>query len=187
VTVVAVNGEQDSPPPAGAVAAAAAGVWPLVLVDLPHGPGPVRAAVRAGGIDLLVLVCRADPAEITDTAGFLTDLAADGKWDCAQHAVLAVRAERRGLPRQSRRRLAAVSDAAAGPLTVPHLPRLVSRRTPAQGPDAIAAGRLLLAATAGTPPTAEPSPAPPAADLPSADPTAAAAPTTVPSPRSAEK
>lgn len=170
VMVVPVGGEQGFPPPAGAVAAgaeAAARTWPLVLVDLPHGEAATRAAVRAGGFDLLVLLCRADPAEITDATGFLTDLAADGGVDCAQRAVIAVRAERRGLPGSVRRRLAAVSDCAAGPLTVTHVSSLTGRRNPAQGPDAVAAGRLLLAAAASAPPLDPPKPdEPPVEQIP---------------------
>lgn len=177
VTVVAVTGDAGTPPPAGAVAAgaaAAARAWPLVLVDIPHGRPATSAAVRAGGVDLLVLVCRADPAEIDAGTGFLRDLAAGGDLDCAQRAVLAVRADRRGLPRSARRALAAVADTAAGAVTVAHVPRLTARRAAADGPAAAAAGRLLAAAAALTPTTNPATPDIPTADVPAADvPTAA--------------
>ena len=104
--VVAIGGDAGSPPPAEAVAAGAAAAalsWPLVLVDIPHGRSAVRAAVRAGGVDLLVLVCRPDPAEIADSGEFLRDLAGGGELDCAQRALVAVRADRRGLPAAARR------------------------------------------------------------------------------------
>src|SRR5664279_6365075 len=109
-------------------AAAAATAWPLVLVDIPHGQAATGAAVRAGGIDLLLLVCRADPAEIADSCQFLAALAAAGEMDCAQRAVVAVRADRRGVPGAARRALAAVAGAAAGPLAVPYVAGLAGRR-----------------------------------------------------------
>ena len=80
VCVVAIGGDAGSPPPAEAVAAGAAAAarsWPLVLVDIPHGRSAVRAAVRAGRVDLLVMVCRGDPAEIADSGEFLRDLTAE--------------------------------------------------------------------------------------------------------------
>ncbi|MEP6562422.1 MAG: hypothetical protein ABJD68_15255 [Nakamurella sp.] len=163
VTVLAVNGDGGAPPPvaavaAGAAAAAAAG-WPLVLVDLPQGQPAIRAAVELGGVDLLVLVCRPDPAEIADSSDFLRDLAA-GDPDCTQRAVVAVRADRRGLPTAARRALAGVCDAAAGPVVLTHVPRLTGRRAAANGPDAVAAGRLLAAAAAVTPPAVTPTDSP---------------------------
>ena len=151
VCVVGIGGDAGSPPPAAAVtagAAAAALSWPLVLVDIPHGRSAVRAVVRAGGIDLLVLVCRPDPAEIADSGEFLRDLAGGGELDCAQRALVAVRADRRGLPAAARRGLAGVCDTAAGTVTVDHVARLTGRRSAAQGPEAVAAGRLLAAAAA---------------------------------------
>jgi hypothetical protein len=160
VCVVAIGGDAGSPPPAEAVAAgatAAALSWPLVLLDIPHGRSAVRAAARAGGVDLLVMVCRPDPAEIADSSEFLRDLAGGGDLDCAQRALVAVRAERRGLPATARRALAGVCDTAAGPLTLDHVARLTGRRNAAQGSEAVAAGRLLAAAAAVTP-TTGPSP-----------------------------
>ena len=151
VCVVGIGGDAGSPPPAAAVtagAAAAALSWPLVLVDIPHGRSAVRAVVRAGGIDLLVLVCRPDPAEIADSGEFLRDLAGGGELDCAQRALVAVRADRRGLPAAARRGLAGVCDIAAGTVTVDHVARLTGRRSAALGPEAVAAGRLLAAAAA---------------------------------------
>jgi MinD-like ATPase involved in chromosome partitioning or flagellar assembly len=157
VYVVAIGGDAGSPPPAEAVAAGAAAAarsWPLVLVDIPHGRSAVRAAVRARRVDLLVMVCRGDPAEIADSGEFLRDLTASGDLDCAQRALVAVRADRRGLPAAARRALAGVCDTAAGPLTLAHVARLTGRRSTAQGPEAVAAGRL-LAAAAGVTPTNE--------------------------------
>ena len=165
VAVVAVGGDAGAPPPADAVAAgaaAAATAWPLVVVDIGHGQAATGAAVRAGGIDLLVLVCRADPAEIADSCEFLTALAAAGEMDCAQRAVVAVRADRRGVPGAARRTLAAVAAASAGPVPVPYVARLAGRRAAAQGPDAVAAGRLLLAVAALTPTGHRPGALPPA-------------------------
>lgn len=160
VAVITVGGDAGSPPPAEAVAAgasAAATAWPLVLVDIPHGHAATGAAVRAGGIDLLVLVCRADPAEIADSCEFLAEVtAAAGGMDCAQRAVVAVRADRRGPTGAARRALAAVAGVAAGPVPVPYVARLTGRRAAAHGPDAEAAGRLLLAAAALTPPATPP-------------------------------
>jgi len=157
VCVVAIGGDAGSPPPAEAVAAGAAAAarsWPLVLVDIPHGRSAVRAAVRAGRVDLLVMVCRGDPAEIADSSEFLRDLTDSGELDCGQRALVAVRADRRGLPAAARRALAGVCDTAAGPLPLAHVARLTGRRSTAQGPEAVAAGRL-LAAAAGVTPTDE--------------------------------
>jgi hypothetical protein len=123
----------------------------LVLLDIPHGRSAVRAAVRAGGVDLLVLVCRPDQAEIADSSGFLRDLTRDGELDCAQRAVVAVRTDRRGVPAAARRALTGVCDTAAGAVTLPHLARLTGRRTGTQDPEAVAAGRLLAAAAAVAP------------------------------------
>jgi hypothetical protein len=153
--VMTVTGDAWAAPPVDAVAAgvaAAARSWPLVLVDIPHGAASIRATTAAGAVDLLVLVCRPDPAEIADSSRFLRDLAGDGVLDCAGRAVVAVRADRRGLQTAARRALASVCDTAAGPVTLAHVGALTGRRSTARGQEAVAAGRLLAAAVAVTTP-----------------------------------
>ena len=54
-------------------------------------------------------------------------------------------------PRRPAAALAGVCDTAAGTVTVDHVARLTGRRSAAQGPEAVAAGRLLAAAAAVTP------------------------------------
>jgi hypothetical protein len=166
VPVVAVGGDRGTAAPADALAAAAAAAarsFPVVLVDLPGGAAATRAAVAAGRPELLVMLCRPDPVEIGDTAEFLRDLAPD--LDCARRAVIAVRADRRGLPRPARRVLAAAADAAAGVLTVVHLPGVTGRRSTVAGPGAVTAGRTLAAAAALTGGSPDPAPLPLKGDL----------------------
>src|SRR6476661_9214373 len=151
VPVVALAGDRGTAPPADAVAAAMAAAtdFPLVVVDLPAGGPAARAALRAAGPDpLLVLVCRPDPAEIDAAADLLQQLGSDDA-DTEGRAVLAVTADRGGMPRPARRRLAAAAGSAAGVLTVPYLPALVSRRVAVTGRDAVLAVGRVLAAAAG--------------------------------------
>jgi len=151
VPVVALAGDRGTAPPADAVAAAVAAAtdFPLVVVDLPAGGPAARAALRAAGPDpLLVLVCRPDPADIDDAADLLQQLGSDDA-DTEGRAVLAVTPDRGGMPRPVRRRLAAAAGSAAGVLTVPYLPALVSRRVAVTGRDAVLAVGRVLAAAAG--------------------------------------
>src|SRR6476661_439631 len=135
--------------PDAAVHLAAATDFPLVVVDLPAGGPAARAALRAAGPDpLLVLVCRPDPADIDDAADLLQQLGSDDA-DTEGRAVLAVTPDRGGMPRPARRRLAAAAGSAAGVLTVPYLPALVSRRVAVTGRDAVLAVGGVLAAAAG--------------------------------------
>jgi len=128
----------------------AAGGWPgprrVVVGSLTGGAGrsTTTAVMCAAAVDAGVPVLALDA-----TGGVDGELAARaaGEMDCAQRAVVAVRADRRGVPGAARRALVA----AAGPLPVPYVARLAGRRAAAQGPDAVAAGRLLLVAAALTP------------------------------------
>ena len=151
VPVVALAGDRGTAPPADAVAAAAAAAtgFPLVVVDLPAGGPAARAAVEAGRPDqLLLLVCRPDPSEIDAAAELVRQLDAD-EAGAEQRAVLAVAADRRGVARPARRRLAAAARSVAAVLTVPHVPALVSRGVAVTGQDTVLAVGRLLAAAAG--------------------------------------
>ena len=152
VSVVALAGADGGPCPPDAAARAAAAAtrcFPLVVLDLPSGPAGIRAALRPGGADLLVVLCRADPGELGDVTDLLRELADPRAGvDCGQRAVIAVRAGRRGLPRPVRRRLPAAADVAAGVLPVAHVPRLDARGAAVTGADTAAVAGLLAAAVA---------------------------------------
>lgn len=135
-------------PPSDLVGAAIVGAldggWPLVTVDAGGGADEMTAALSVWDSDLAVLVCRADPAEVRESADYLRFLAESVGRPPGRSVLAIVHAGR--LTRSVAQARAAVSDTAAGSVAVQMVERLRDRSAVvAAAPPAVA---LLMAALA---------------------------------------
>lgn len=134
---------------ADTAAAARSGGWPLVAVDLGVGADILAATLGRFDPDLLVIVARADAAEIRESAAFLRALAGSGI-RTGERTVLAIAHDGR-ISRPVSAARASVLDAAAGSIDAPFTEHLRNRTsTVTAAPPPISLLMALLAVSTPT-------------------------------------